>query len=137
MVAPPDIQELLKVSDVAGAITVVKAAIRKSAADADLRFLLFQLGAMAGEWEMAANQLAAYSELNGRQSPLPFVLRRLIAAEVDRENVFAGKAAPVLFGEPNSWLATLVQGLGQRMFLSKDGEVSILDLRNLEFTPPT
>ena len=121
MAAPPDIQELLKVSDIPGAIAVVKAAIRKSAADEDLRFLLFQLGALAGDWEMAANQVAAYSELNGRQSPLPFVLRRLIAAEVDRENVFAGKAAPVLFGEPNGWLTTLVQALGPAAAENYDG----------------
>ncbi len=109
--ALPDIQEFLRANDIAGATAAVKAAIRKSAAEPDLRFLLFQLSSLAGDWESALNQLDAYSELDGRQSPLPSIFRRLIAAEAEREKVFAGKAVPVIFGEHEPWISTLVQAL--------------------------
>jgi len=111
MAALPDIQALIQANDLAGAIATVKAAIRKAAAEPDLRFLLFQLASLAGDWTSAANQLSAYSELTGRQSPLPVVFRRLVAAEVEREKVFAGEAAPLIFGEPSPWIAPLVQAL--------------------------
>ena len=63
MSAPPEIESLLKSGDLPGALSAVKAAIRKAPADSDLRFTLFQVLSASGDWESASNQLVALSEL--------------------------------------------------------------------------
>ncbi len=109
MTPPPEIESLLKSGDLAGALAAVKAAIRKAPTDSDLRFTLFQTLAAAGDWEGASNQLVAYTELTGRQSPLGHIFNDLIKAEVLRKLVFQGEKHPVIFGEPPEWLPLLVQ----------------------------
>jgi len=106
---PPEIESLLKSGDLVGALAAVKAAIRKAPTDSDLRFTLFQTLAATGDWEGASNQLVAYSELTGRQSPLGVIFNDLIKAEVLRKLVFEGVKHPVVFGEPPEWLPLLVQ----------------------------
>ena len=46
--------------------------------------MLFQLLGLLADWEGASNQLVAYSELVGRQSPLPIIFNQVIQAEVRR-----------------------------------------------------
>ncbi len=106
---PDDAEALLKAGDLAGALSAVKAAIRKAPGDADLRFTLFQMLGANGDWESASNQLVAFSELTGRQSPMAIIFNDLIAAEVMRKLVFQGEKQPVIFGEPPSWIPLLVQ----------------------------
>jgi type VI secretion system protein ImpE len=109
MNATEDAESLLKAGDLAGALSAVKAAIRKAPADADLRFTLFQMLSANGDWEGASNQLVAFSELTGRQSPMAIIFNDLIAAEVMRKLVFQGEKLPVIFGEPPEWVPLLVQ----------------------------
>ncbi len=106
-----EIQQHLKAGELVSAIAVTKAAIRKSPTDSDLRFMLFQTLALAGDWEAASNQLVAYSELTGRQSLLAVVFNDVIRAEVRRKHVFLGEEAPTIFGEPSEWISFLVQSL--------------------------
>jgi len=109
MTVPPEIETLLKAGDLSGALAAVKAAIRKAPADSDLRFTLFQVLSATGDWEGASNQLVAYTELTGRQSPLGIIFNDLIKAEVMRKLVFQGEKLPVIFGEPFEWVPLLVQ----------------------------
>ena len=109
MTPPPEIESLLKSGDLPGALAAVKAAIRKAPTDAELRFTLFQTLAAGGDWEGASNQLVAYSELTGRQSPLAVIFNDLIKAEVLRKLVFQGEKQPVVFGEPLPWIPLLMQ----------------------------
>ena len=109
MTPPPEIESLLKTGDLAGALAAVKAAIRKAPTDSDLRFTLFQFLSATGDWEGASNQLVAYSELTGRQSPLGHIFNDLVKAEVLRKLVFQGEKQPVIFGEPPEWVPLLVQ----------------------------
>ncbi len=106
-----EIPSLLKTGNLAGALLATKAAIRKSPVDSELRFMLFQILSLLGDWEAASNQLVAYSELTGRQSPLPIVFNDLIRAEVRRKHVFLGEESPTIFGEPPPWISLLVQAL--------------------------
>ena len=106
---PAEVEALLKTGDLTGAISAVKAAIRKAPTEADLRFTLFQTLSAAGDWEGASNQLVAFSELTGRQSPLAIIFNDLIKAEVMRKLTFQGEKLPVIFGEPPSWVPLLVQ----------------------------
>lgn len=106
-----EIEQQLKNGELTAAIAANKAAIRKAPTDPDLRFMLFQTLSLAGDWEGASNQLVAYSELVGRQSPLPIVFNEVIHAEVRRKHVFMGDEAPTIFGEPPEWVSYLVQAL--------------------------
>ena len=109
MTVPAEIENLLKSGDLPNALAAVKAAIRKAPSDADLRFTLFQVLSAAGDWEGASNQLVAFSELTGRQSPLAIIFNDLIKAEVMRKLVFQGEKLPVIFGEPPEWVPLMVQ----------------------------
>lgn len=111
MTPQEEIPTLLKAGQLSGALAATKAAIRKAPTDSDLRFMLFQVQSLMGDWEAASNQLVAYSELTGRQSPLPIVFNDLIQAEVRRKYVFLGEEAPTIFGEPPAWAPLLVQAL--------------------------
>lgn len=113
MSAADEIHSCLKVSDISGALSCCKAAIRKAPTDAELRFMLFQLLGLQADWEGASNQLIAYSELTGRQSPLPIVLNNVIQTEVRRKYVFTGDEAPTVFGEPQEWIAYMVQAVSE------------------------
>lgn len=111
MTPQEEIPALLKAGNLTGALAATKAAIRKAPTDSDLRFMLFQVQSLLGDWEAASNQLVAYSELTGRQSPLPIVFNKLIEAEVRRKYVFLGEEPPTIFGEPPEWIPLLVQAL--------------------------
>lgn len=111
MTASEEIQQKLKGGDLAGAVSACKAAIRKAPTEGELRFMLFQLLCLKADWEAASNQLVAYSELVGRQSPLPIVFNNVVQAEVRRKYVFQGEEAPTIFGEPSDWLPYLLQSL--------------------------
>jgi len=111
MTTSEQIQESLKALDLTSAISHCKAAIRKAPTEGELRFMLFQLLSLAADWEGASNQLIAYSELVGRQSPLPIVFNHVIQAEVRRKFVFRAEEAPTIFGEPSDWLPYLIQSL--------------------------
>ena len=121
-----EIQKQLKAGDLAAAISATKAAIRKAPTDGELRFMLFQTLSLSGDWEAASNQLVAYSELTGRQSPLPIVFNQVIQAEVRRKHVFLGEERPTVFGEPPEWIPFLIQSLAH----SAKGEfAAALELR--------
>src|SRR6187551_3475611 len=109
MPATPDIEALLKTGDLPGALSAVKASIRQAPTDPDLRFMLFQVLSAGGDWEGASNQLVAFSELTGRQSPLAVIFNDVLEAEVKRKLVFQGEKLPVIFGEPPPWIPLLVQ----------------------------
>lgn len=111
MTTSEQIQHTLKALDLTSAISQCKAAIRKAPTEAELRFMLFQLLSLAADWEGASNQLIAYSELVGRQSPLPIVFNQVLQAEVRRKYVFRAEEAPTIFGEPAEWLPYLIQSL--------------------------
>jgi type VI secretion system protein ImpE len=119
-------ETLLKAGDLTGALSAVKAAIRKAPGDADLRFTLFQMLSATGDWESASNQLVAFSELTGRQSPMAIIFNDLIGAEVMRKLVFQGEKLPVIFGEPPEWVPLMVQACSH---FSKGEYTAALKLR--------
>ena len=66
---------------------------------------------VTGHWERAVTQLSV-SGGNGRGA-LPWrmrIARRFNASGCARE-VFAGKRSPLVFGEPEPWIAALLQAL--------------------------
>jgi len=85
--------------------------IRQRPSDSRLRVFLAQLLMLAGEWDRALNQLNVAGELDSSSLPLMYLYSAAIQCERMREAVFNGERAPLVFGEPEPWIAQLIHGL--------------------------
>ena len=104
-------EALLKSGDLDGALDALQGAVRADAGNADLRIFLFQLLAVRGEWSRAVAQLKVSAEMNEQAMSMAQTYREGIICEVYREKVFAGEKDPLLFGEPQEWIALMIEAL--------------------------
>ncbi len=104
-----DTSEALKDGRLDEAVASVKDAIRKSPADAKHRSVLFQLYCVQGEWEKASTQLKVVAEMDLESAMWAGVCEKVLACEAERREVFAGKKAATLFGEPPEWVGGIVE----------------------------
>ena len=104
-----DARELLAGGDPAGALDALKAEVRKSPRQANLRTFLFQMFCVFGEWDRALTQLTVAAELDPLALPMAEAYRILIRCEMVREGVFGGTRTPTLFGHPLPWVPLLVE----------------------------
>ena len=119
-------EQSLKNGDPAAALAQLQEQIRAKPADAALRVFLFQLLCVRGEWERALNQLKVASELDASALAMAQMYGEAVRCEAIRRDVFSGKKAPMVFGEPEQWLALLIESL----LVAGRGEISrSVDLR--------
>ncbi len=111
MTSPSAAEQALRDGDPQAAIKHLQNQIRSQPADAKLRVFLFQLLCVQGDWTRALNQLTVASELDPATLPMVQAYRETIQCERLREQVFGGQKAPLLFGEPESWTALLIEAL--------------------------
>jgi len=104
-----DAEAALRAGDPDTALKHLQAAIRSQPAEASLRVFLFQLLAVLGQWERALNQLNVATELDASTLAMAQMYRETLRCEVLRADVFAGTRVPLLFGEPEQWLALLLE----------------------------
>ena len=104
-------RELLRQGRPHEALQSLQAEIRKAPADAKLRVFLFQLLAVLGQWERALNQLGVLAEMDATTLPMVRTYREAIQCERLRAEVFAGRRSPLIFGDPEPWVALLIEGL--------------------------
>jgi len=104
-------QEHLATGDLAATLGTLQAQVRANPGDAKLRIFLFQLLCVLGDWKRAITQLKLCAELDSLAIPMAQTYREAIICEVFREKVFAGEKDPLIFGEPDEWLALLCQSL--------------------------
>jgi type VI secretion system protein ImpE len=104
-------EEAMRAGDLQAALAIVQDRIRKSPADADLRVFLFQLLCILGQWERALPQLSVASEIDPKALAMAQMYRETVRCELLRAEVFAGKRSPMIFGEPQQWLALLIESL--------------------------
>ena len=97
--------------DVDAALHDLQEQVRKSPEKADLRVFLFQLLCIVGQWERARAQLDVAAELDAKALAMAQMYREALHCEALRAEVFAGKRSPVVFGEPDQWLALLIEAL--------------------------
>lgn len=102
-------EELLKNGDPEGALGVLQVRVRQAPQDAKLRVFLFQLLCVLGDWKRAITQLKVSGELDPLAVPMAQTYREAIICEVYREKVFAGEKDPLIFGEPQEWVALIVE----------------------------
>ena len=113
MSTPGAAELALKQGDALQALKLLTEQVRSRPQEARLRVFLFQLLAVLGQWERALNQLQVALELDAGMLPMVQTYREAIACEALRLEVFAGKRAPMLFGEPQAWVALLIEALSR------------------------
>ena len=85
--------------------------IRKDPSNPKLRIFLFQLLVVSGQWERALTQLKVVGELEASHLLMVQTYRTAIQCEALRAEIFAGKRSPLLFGDPQQWIALLIEAL--------------------------
>lgn len=124
MKAASSAEALIKAGDAAGALAALQTAVRSNAGDAKLRVFLFQLLCVQGQWDRALNQLNVCAEMDPAALAMRETYTSAVSCEALRKQVFEGKKAPMLFGEPQPWLALLIEsqlrfGMGELDAASK------------------
>ena len=104
-------EELLARGQLDEALTSLKQQIRKDAANPKLRVFLFQLLAVNGDWERAQTQLQVCGDLDPLALAMVQTYREAMLCEALRTEIFSGRRTPMIFGDPQQWLALLVEAL--------------------------
>jgi len=102
-------EQNLKSGDPAAALARLQEDVRARPSDAKLRVFLFQLLCVLGQWERALNQLKVASELEPLALPMAQMYGDAVRCEAIRGEVFEGKKSPMVLGEPDQWLALLIE----------------------------
>jgi type VI secretion system protein ImpE len=102
-------QDYLKTGDLDAALSAVTEAIKGDPAKAEHRTFLFQLLSVTGNWERALNQLNVAGELDASALPMVQTYREALGCEALREQVFAGERSPLVFGDPEQWIALVLE----------------------------
>ncbi|MEM1436265.1 MAG: type VI secretion system accessory protein TagJ [Pseudomonadota bacterium] len=106
-----DPQEKLRTGDLDGALSALQQQVRSDPANAKHRTFLFQLLSLMGQWDRALTQLNVVADLDGTALPMAAMYREALAAEALRSEVFAGNRTPLLFAEPQQWIALMLEAL--------------------------
>src|ERR1700709_233391 len=106
-----DPRELIKQGRLAEALVALQDMVRTGPSNAKYRVFLFQLLSVMGQWGRALTQLNVAGELDADALPMVQTYREAIQCEALRADIFAGKRAPLIFGEPEDWLGLLVEAL--------------------------
>jgi len=111
-------ETLLQQGELHAALRTLTEQVKAKPADANLRVFLFQMLAVLGQWGRAQTQLEIAGELDSSVAPMVQAYRDVINCELHRQAVFAGKSKPLIFGEPEEWVALLVEA--QQSFANGD-----------------
>lgn len=106
--------------DLAAALAAVQDQVRAEPSEARHRVFLFQLLCVLGQWDRALTQLNVAGDLDASTLGMVQVYREALANEALRVEVFAGRKTPLIFGDPEQWVALLLEALK----LSAGGEVA-------------
>src|ERR1039458_3671437 len=102
--------ELVQAGRLEEGLTALQKEIRDKPEDTRLRIFLFQFNCVLGRLDKALTQLQVIASLNVDTMLLAQIFRPVIACELLRREVFAGKRTPIIFGEPAEWMGLLKIG---------------------------
>ncbi len=104
-------EQLLSEGRLDDALAELKQQVRNDAANGKYRTFLFQLLAVQGDWQRALTQLDVAGELDPGALSMVQTYREAIHCELLRADIFAGRRSPLIFGEPEHWLALALEAL--------------------------
>jgi type VI secretion system protein ImpE len=104
-------EQALKDGNLEQALADIQQLIRKDPANSKHRIYLFQLYSVLGQWEKALNQLNVLADMDDSTLAMVQTYREALRCEVLRKEIFAGLKTPLIFGDPQQWIALLQQAL--------------------------
>jgi type VI secretion system protein ImpE len=110
--------------------------VRRDPSNTKHRIFLFQLLAILGQWERAMTQLKVLGEMDAATLAMVQTYREALKCEALRAQVFAGERTPMVLGEPEEWVAALMESL-RAMGAGEEQQSSELRGRALEGAPTT
>ena len=99
----------LKSGDPVAALAQLQEQVRAKPDDPKLRIFLFQLLCVVGKWDRALNQLGVAAGLDASALAMAQTYGDAVRCEAIRTDVFAGRKSPMIFGQPDQWLALLIE----------------------------
>lgn len=100
----------LRAGDLDGARSALVESVRANPSDPGARMFLFQLLALAGDWEKARTHLNTLARLSPEAQMLSVVYNQALDAEAERAEVFAGRAkASIIRGDWAQGIADAIQ----------------------------
>ncbi|TAK87620.1 MAG: tetratricopeptide repeat protein [Aquabacterium sp.] len=103
----------VKAGDPQAALQHLTTAVKAKPADAKLRIFMAQLLCVLGQWERAHTQLNVCADMDAKAIPMREMSGHALRCELIRAAVFEGKRSPMVFGQPEQWLAMLIESLLQ------------------------
>src|SRR5260370_16384456 len=104
-------EDWLRGGDPRTALSDLQEQVGKNPSNAKLRVFLFQLLAIEGRWDRALTQLKIAGELDPGNLAMVQTYREALSCEALRDEIFAGHRSPLIFGQPATWIALLVEAL--------------------------
>jgi type VI secretion system protein ImpE len=101
--------DALRNVDLSRALELLKDEVRREPQVAKHRIFLFQLLAILGQWDRALTQLNVARDMDPEAKPMAQTYQEMLTCEVLRSRVFAGERSPLLFGEPEPWMAQMLE----------------------------
>ncbi len=104
-------EQFLREGNLDEALKALQQQVRNAPSEAKYRTFLFQLLCVMGQWDRALTQLNVAGELDGTAIPMVQTYQEALSCEVLRGEIFAGRRTPLVFGEPEQWMALLLEAL--------------------------
>lgn len=111
-------------------------AVKASPADVKLRIFMAQLLCVLGKWERAHTQLNVCADMAASAIPMREMSGHALRCELMRAAVFRGRRSPMVFGQPDEWLALMIESMLQAG-QGNDAMSADLTRRALEAAPTT
>ncbi|MDR3482367.1 MAG: type VI secretion system accessory protein TagJ [Burkholderiaceae bacterium] len=99
----------LATNSIADELARMQAEIRQKPNVLEFRVYYFQLLCVTGQWQRALAQLQVCAQLDAKTLPMAQTYREALRCELLREEIFAGKRAPQVLGQPPHWLGLLIE----------------------------
>ena len=101
----------LRNAELGRALEELKNEVRREPAVAKHRVYMFQLACVLGDWDRALTQLNVARDMSPECLSLAQTYQELIQCEAVRRDVFAGRRLPLVFGEPEEWIARILESI--------------------------
>jgi type VI secretion system protein ImpE len=129
-------EDRFRQGDLAGCLQALQGEVRRRPDDGAQRVFLVQVLMLLGQWERALNQLGVLQELDASALPMVHSYGAAIQCERLRAGVFRGERSPLLFGEPEPWMAEMIQAAGVHA-RGQVAQAAAMRASALERAPPT
>jgi type VI secretion system protein ImpE len=129
-------EDSFRAGNLTACLQELQAEIRQNSADPKRRIFLAQLLMLLGQWDRAVTQLNVIGEMDSAALPMARAYRAAIECELLRAQVFAGKRSPLVFGDPQPWIALLLSALAAEA-QGEFGRAAAVRAQALEEAPAT